>query len=160
MKTSIQFKDSPFLAAAEKRRVLEQWARFLKGGFDERRFTKGLYEHLIQRCGFIAHYNLSGFHDVYFGDPSATQRFLDQFDRAKGCLSVEYGDVQWINDGDYRDINGAMADAATGLLPGLRRMVLEREEAKARRELEQAEGNLKRVLAASDAGAATQREGD
>jgi hypothetical protein len=141
-----EFKDVRFMTAAEKKRVLRQWKLFLKSGFDARLFMKSLYHHLIQHCSFIAHYNLSGFYGVYFEDPSATQRFLDQFDRSKGCLSVEYG-YAWINDEDYRDINNAMVDAAAELLPTLRRMLKERETAKARQELEQAERRLKAVLA-------------
>ena len=142
-----EFKDVRFMTAAEKRKVLRQWVRFLKSGFETRFFMKSLYHHLIQHCSFIAHYNQGGFYGVYFEDPSATQRFLDQFDRSKGCLSVEYGYAWWINDEDYRDINNAMVDAATELLPALRGMLKERETAKARQELEQAERRLKAVLA-------------
>jgi len=107
---------------------------------------KSLYDHLIQHCSFIAHYNRGGFYAVYFEDPTNTQRFLDQFDRSKGCLSVEYGYAWWINDEDYRDINNAMVDATTGLLPELRHMLRERETAKARQEFEQAERRLKDIL--------------
>ena len=146
METSNQFKDVRFMTAAEQRRVLLQWVRFMKSGFDARHFMKSLYHHLIQHCSFICHYNLGGFYAVYFEDPSATQRFLDQFDRSKGCLSVEYGYAWWINDEDYRDINNAMVDATTGLLPELRHMLRERETAKARQEFEQAERRLKDIL--------------
>jgi hypothetical protein len=141
-----EFKDVRFMTAAEKSRVWRQWVRFMKSGFDARHFMKSLYDHLIQHCSFIAHYNRGGFYAVYFEDPSATQRFLDQFDRSKGCLSVEYGYAWWINDEDYRDINNAMVDATTGLLPELRHMLRERETAKARQEFEQAERRLKDIL--------------
>ena len=159
MKTAIQFKDVRFMTAAEKQKVLGHWTKFLEGGFDARHFTKSLYAFLIQHSSFIAHFNRAGFHAVYFEDPSATQRFLDQFDKSKGCRSVEYGDVGWINDEDYRDINGAMADAATAMMPELRRMLRDREVAKARREFEQAETRLKQILEARDAEPATQRKG-
>ena len=148
METSNQFKDVRFMTAAEKQKVLRQWVRFMKSGFDARHFMKSLYDHLIQHCSFIAHYNRGGFYAIYFDDPSATQRFLDQFDRSKGCLSVEYGYAWWINDEDYRDINNAMVDATTGLLPELRHMLRERETAKARQEFEQAERRLKDILTA------------
>ena len=148
METSNQFKDVRFMTAAEKMWVLRQWVRFMKSGFDARHFMKSLYDHLIQHCSFIAHYNRGGFYAVYFDDPSATQRFLDQFDWSKGCLSIEYGYAWWINDEDYRDINNAMVDATTGLLPELRRMLRERETAKARQEFEQAERRLKDILTA------------
>ena len=140
-----EFKDVRFMTAAEKSKVLRQWKRFLKSGFEARLFMKSLYHHLIQHCSFIAH-NLGGFYGVYFEDPSATQRFLDQFDRSKGCLSVEYGYAWWIKDEDYRDINNAMVDAAAELLQSLRGLLKERETAKARQELEQAERRLKAVL--------------
>jgi len=146
METNDQFKDVRFMTGEAKRRVLRQWVRFVKSGFDARHFTKSLYEHLIQHCSFIAHYNRSGFYAVYFVDPSATQRFLDQFDRSKDCLSVEYGYAWWINNEDYRDINGAMVDAAAELLPTLRHMLRDRETAQARQELEQAERRLRDVL--------------
>ena len=146
METVNQFKDVRFMTAAEKQRVLRQWVGFMKSGFNERHFMKSLYKHLIQHCSFIAHFNRGGFYAVYFEDPSATQRFLDQFDRSKGCLSVEYGYAWWINDEDYRDINNAMVDATTGLLPELRHMLRERETAKARQEFEQAERRLKDIL--------------
>ena len=147
MQTNEQFKDVRFMTGAEKMRVLRQWVRFMKSGFDARHFMKSLYHHLIQHCSFIANFNRQGMYSVYFVDPSATQRFLDQFDRSKGCLSVEYGDTGWLESEDYRDINNAMVDAPAELLPALRSMLKERETAKARQELEQAERRLKAVLA-------------
>lgn len=141
------FTDARFMSAAGKRRVLTDWARFLKSGFAEGRFTKALYEHLHLHCSFIAHFDRAGFFAFYFTDPSATQRFLDQFDKTKGCHSVEYGDAQWIGDDDYRDINVAMVDEASARLPGLRRTLKEREVAKARQEFEQAERRLAGLLA-------------
>ena len=142
-----QFKDARFMSAQEKRRVLGHWVKFLEGDFAATLFTASLYGHLSQRCAFVAHFDRAGFHAVYFKNPSDTQRFLDQFDRTQGCRSVEYGDAWWIDADGYRDINGAMVDEATGRLPGLRRMLREREVAKARMELATAEANLKRLMA-------------
>ena len=159
MKTSSQFKDARFMTAAEKQRVLRQWIGFMKSGFAARHFTKGLYGHLIQHCSFIAHFNRGGFHAVYFGNPSATQRFLDQFDRSKGCRSAEYGDAGLIDDEDYRDINGAMADLATAMMPALRRTLREREIAGARQELARSDERLRQLLATREAGPATPRGG-
>ena len=59
---------------------------------------------------------------------------------------MEYGYAWWMNDEDYRDINNAMVDAAAALMPALRGMLKERETAKARQALEQAERRLKTVL--------------
>jgi len=49
-----EFKDVRFMTAADKKKVLRQWVRFLKSGFDARLFMKSLYHHLIQHCSFIA----------------------------------------------------------------------------------------------------------
>jgi len=160
MKTTGQFKDARFMSAQEKRRVLGHWVKFLEGGFEARLFTASLYAHLSQRCAFVAHFDRAGFHAVYFKDPSATQRFLDQFDRAKGCRSVEYGETGWIDADDYRDINGAMVDEAMGRLPELRRMLREREVAKARQEFATAGANLKRLTAGGASESAPQGEGN
>ena len=151
----LQFSDVKFMSAIEKRRVLGHWVKFLESGFIPHSFTQDLYAHLINHASFIAHFNRRGFHQVYFADPSVTQRFLDQFDRAKGCRSVEYGDTGWISDADYRDINGAMVDAATERMGGLRRLTREREISKRRIELAMAEANLNRLLAGKDKTTAT-----
>ena len=74
---------------------------------------------------------------------------MDQFDRSTGCVSAEYGVASWLNKEDYRDINDAMVEVATGLLPELRRLLRERETANARQELAQAERRLNTLLAAS-----------
>ena len=132
-----QFTDAAFMSAAEKSNVLRAWLRFIKSRFAQRCFTRALYEHLIQHCGYVAHFSRGGFYDTYFQQPEATQRFLDQFDRSKGCLSVEYGGGWWFGGdrNEYHDINNAMVDAIQDLLPGLRQTL-------AARELERAEGRL------------------
>lgn len=120
--------DSEFMTAKEKAQVLKVWESFLRsllepdsgekvltdGGYlppnKFRRFTKALYEHLHQRCGFIAHYDRAGFFAEYFLDPEDTIRFLRQFDRDHGRGSVEYEGVDWWLKGDCTDINNAMID--------------------------------------------------
>jgi len=122
------FTDSPFMSAAEKRRVLRQWRRFLQtlardsgdGGRPFQAFGQALYDHLIQHCSFIAHYNRLGFFEHYFEHGDDTLRFLRQFDRRTNPdgLSTEYGWCCWLSD-DYRDINEAMRDVATELAPAI-----------------------------------------
>ena len=123
-------QDSKFMSAAEKERVLKAWKRFVKavaGGDREkmmRAFTKALYNHLIQHCSFIAHFNRHGFFDTYFTEPERTAKFFTQFDEEKGCVSVEYGMTFWIRGGndvsaEYYDINGAMVEAAAPYLQGI-----------------------------------------
>ena len=104
-------KSTKFMSAVEKEKALKDWQRFIESDFDKARFTKLLYNHLIQHCSFIAHYNQQGFYGTYFEDPERTTRFLQQFDKDHGCKSIEYGMDYWINNEDYRDINTAMVEA-------------------------------------------------
>ncbi|MDD5095437.1 MAG: hypothetical protein PHV74_13820 [Dehalococcoidia bacterium] len=125
--------DSEFMSAQEKRKVLHQWEVFLKGGLKREQFTRGLYNHLIQHCSFIAHYNLEGFYGVYFTSGEGIARFLHQFDtrnanKAGIPLSVEYGCTYWAK-GDYADINMAMIEAATPYIPSLLRSAGEEQKA-------------------------------
>ena len=103
-------KATKFMSADEKEKVLRDWQRFIESDFSQARFTKALYNHLIQHCSFIAHYNQSGFYGTYFEDPEDTIKFMKQFDKDKGCVSVEYGMKYWLNAEDYGDINTAMVE--------------------------------------------------
>jgi hypothetical protein len=114
-----QFKDTQFMTADEKRRVLNAWVRFLKGGLKWEQFTKALYEHLIMHCSFIAHYNRHGFYCTYFENPEDTIRFLSQFDPNGDRASVEYGWNSWLGD-DYEDINNAMCQVLRPFMDDLR----------------------------------------
>jgi len=104
-------KSTQYMSAAEKEKVLKDWQRFIESDFDKTRFTKPLYNHLIQHCSFIAHYSQAGFYDTYFEDPERTTKFMKQFDMDQGCISVEYGMKYWLTGEDYRDINTAMVEA-------------------------------------------------
>jgi hypothetical protein len=103
-------KSTKFMSAEEKGKVLKDWQRFIENDFDKAKFTKRLYNHLIQHCSFIAHYNQGGFYGTYFEDPEDTMKFIKQFDREQGCVSIEYGMTYWLNNDDYRDINTAMVE--------------------------------------------------
>lgn len=117
-------KSTKFMSADEKEKVLQDWQRFIESDFSQTRFTKVLYNHLIQHCSFIAHYNQAGFYGTYFEDPEDTMKFISQFDRDQDCVSVEYGMKYWLNNEDYRDINNAMVEAyepyKTEIYPQLR----------------------------------------
>jgi len=105
----MEFKDTQFLSAKGKEKVLRDWRRFLRDGLKFSEFTENLYNHLIQHCEFIAHYDRQGFYATYFVEPEDTIRFFSQFDKEKGNRSVEYG-VTWWLQGDYEDINKAMIE--------------------------------------------------
>lgn len=108
-KKKTAMKDVEFMTAEEKEKVLRQWKTFLKHGLQFKHFMPALYNHLIQHCSFIAHYDRQGFYDTYFETPTDTIRFFRQFDRDTGHESVEYGGAWWLN-GDYEDINKAMCE--------------------------------------------------
>lgn len=119
----VEFADVRFMSAREKAQVLRQWETFLKYGCKWEHFGKALYNHLIQHCSFIAHYDRAGFYGTYFHNGEDTARFMKQFDarEADGCgvpRSVEYGGTWWVN-GDYEDINKAMIEVAGKYIPGL-----------------------------------------
>lgn len=118
----LKFHDTEFMTAEEKRLVLRDWRAFIAGDFKRLAFTKRLYSHLILHCGFIAHYDQDGFYAHYFeAGTDRLQRFLDQFDRQKGCCSAEFGDAGWYSGPRYRDLSGAMVDAMTPYLKRIRR---------------------------------------
>jgi hypothetical protein len=111
------------MSAAEKERVLHQWELFLKSGLNKDKFTKSLYNHIIQHCEFIAHYDIHGFFDEYFTSGDGIARFLSQFDDRNGLpQSIEYGGTGWLtwsSTEDYHDINKAMVEVARKYIPGL-----------------------------------------
>jgi hypothetical protein len=112
-----EFRDVRFMTAAEKAGVLDDWERFLEQGFEMQYFTKPLYDHLIQHCSFIAHYDRGGFHDHYFGEKRNTGSFISQFTDG---VSAEYGMTYWLR-GDCADINEAMCDVMRKYAPDLKR---------------------------------------
>ena len=148
------FTDAQHMTAPQKRRILGDWVRFFETEMEFKRFTKRLYEHLIQHCSFIAHFNRHGFFDTYFANPEGLQDFLDQFDRSKGCVSTEYGMTYWIRDGNdvsaqYYDLNNALVDAIADMLPALREQARQRAVGAAREKLRAAERKLATLVARS-----------
>jgi len=137
--------DGQFMTAARKKAVLKDWVAFLNGGFRFEDFTKALYDHLTLSCSFIAHFNRLGFYETYFKDARQTARFLSQFDRTKGCVSVEYGDCHWIHKQGYEDLNGAMVSCIVRLLPDVKRRLASKEVEAAKASFDQARARLERA---------------
>ena len=102
--------DTKFMTGKEKEKVLKQWTTFVKNKFQFKHFTGPIYSHLIMHASFIAHYNRYGFYDEYFKEPEQTIRFMKQFDRREGAISVEYGTSGWLTDRDYSDLHEAMCE--------------------------------------------------
>ncbi len=119
--------DTKFMTAGEKRRVLRDWETFLKNGCRRQDFTKALYHQLIMNCSFIAHYDLAGFYETYFVEGDDTAHFLEQFDRSKGCRSIELGMDYWVLYPGMNDINNAMCDVASKYIPALTQIAESRQ---------------------------------
>ena len=116
----MEFKDVEFMTAKEKELVVKRWETFLKGGCQRKNFTKALYNHLIQHCSFIAHYDIDGFFGTYFENGEDKAHFLKQFDNRNGIpKSVEYGMIYWYTASDYSDINSEMCRVASKYIPQL-----------------------------------------
>jgi hypothetical protein len=120
--------------ATEKRRVLAQWQRFLQTlarryGDPNRclqAFGLSLYDHLVQHCSFIAHYNRHGFYTHYFESADSTIKFLNQFDESVNPdgLCAEYSMASWLK-GESADINTAMREVAGRYIHGVIAMASE-----------------------------------
>lgn len=99
------FKDVKFMTAKEKETVMTQWRGLIvaliggKHGASLRPyFKRALYHHLMQHCGYIAHFDEGGFFSEYFEVPEDTLRFFKHFTSEGQSYCHE----------DYRDINGMM----------------------------------------------------
>lgn len=113
-------KDAKFMTAVEKEKVLRSWERFLSSGCSKTQFSKALYQHLINHCSFIAHYNIDGFYSTYFEEGEDTVNFLSQFDNSNGVpKSIEYGWTLWYTDPEYNDLNSEMCRVGSKYVPVL-----------------------------------------
>ena len=110
----LDFKDSEFMTAREKRLVLANWKRFLKHGLKEKHFTKRLYNYLHLHLGFIAHYNIGGFYATYFEHGAEPIGFhATHFEHGADTIEFfkrfsETTQNYWAKD--YKDLNTAMLD--------------------------------------------------
>lgn len=107
-------KDSEFMSVGQKKRVLRQWGRFIEKGFSFELFTDAIYQHLSLHCGFIAHYNRSGFYSTYWN------RDFVAFSRKTGMLlrpvpNVFFNWEQFLSSfqcwGDWAPIGASMLHA-------------------------------------------------
>src|SRR5258708_25657910 len=101
------FRDVRFMSAAQKTTILRAWVRFMKSGLQFEQFTKGLYNHLIQHCSFIAHYNRAGFYSCYFEAGDSISLFFSQIYSRGLCFSAADRGHPLLS-GAYEDINPAI----------------------------------------------------
>lgn len=91
-----------FMTKEEKMKVITHFQKFLSSGCDEGAFTKALYQHLHLHCGFIAHYNISGFYESRFCGLDNVKMTLDGIIRSASHCNQ-----------DYADINACLAEIAS-----------------------------------------------
>ncbi|OPX89440.1 MAG: hypothetical protein A4E53_01517 [Pelotomaculum sp. PtaB.Bin104] len=105
-----KYSDTKFFTAKQKERAYKCFIRVLKERNIDK-IDKNLYEHLIQHCGFIAHYNIHGFKAEYSGGDF--RRFVEHFDRNSRVFANWN---HWIRE-EYADVNNDMVDLATAMAP-------------------------------------------
>jgi hypothetical protein len=119
--------DTKFLSAEGKKYILRQWKTFIKSGFNPGRFTETIYDHLHLHCGFIAHYNRSGFYYTYWNDevirfaadnsyePVPAPKVFYEWERFLKAFDIR---------GEHSDINTAMMIVLeNGLSDLIRRLI-------------------------------------
>jgi hypothetical protein len=74
--TTDRFSATPHSTAEEKARFCNDFARFVLGGFDRKRFTQKFYQRLSLIFGHIAHFNASGFWETWFSTPEQQRQFV------------------------------------------------------------------------------------
>jgi hypothetical protein len=123
-----KFSDTKFMSAADKEKVFVAFGRFVKSGFALSRFSKALYHHLYQHCGFDAKYTQRDFWEYYFFYFSRNgkwneevQEFFSYFistdDQMCGIFFSEgffpsIGEATRRYRRDHMDINFALSDIA------------------------------------------------
>lgn len=106
-----KMSDAEFMSASEKEKVIKQWASFIKSGFRFDMFTENLYKHLHLHCGYIAHYDKSGYYYTYWNDEViryARGNGNDTGPTPKTFYEWESFLDQFTIWGDYYDINVMM----------------------------------------------------
>ena len=109
------FKNTEFMTAREKELALKHWEKFLKQGLQKHHFTKRLYHHLYLHCGFIAHYDLSGFYSTYFEAGQDTERFFKHFciqSAQNHGANIDYGDLNTAMRAVYRQYQNTIEKQA------------------------------------------------
>lgn len=62
----LDFSSTKYMTDLEKKKIYINFVKFLNNHFKWSCFNKAIYKHLINSCGFIAHYNINEFYREYF----------------------------------------------------------------------------------------------
>lgn len=106
-----KYCDARYFTAEQKAKAFKCFERVLRTR-DIDKMDKNLYHHLIQHCGFSAHYDIHGFKAHYSGQNF--RAFVERFDRNSRLFQ---GWNHWVNLEGYEDINNDMVDLATAVAP-------------------------------------------
>lgn len=113
-----------FVATAEeKKRLYNQWVRFISNGFQRKDFTKGLYHYLTQHHGDYAHYSESSYYDDYFSAPDRAVGFMEWFIKEthihRSMAGVNRPTYAWQDLADA--MNAAMLSVAPAIVQALKK---------------------------------------
>lgn len=75
--TASQFTATKWDSAEDKAKFANHFIRFLESGFKRELFTHDFYRRLSLCFGHIAHYDINGFYETFFADPSDWKIFID-----------------------------------------------------------------------------------
>ena len=111
---------------ADEQQILEDWQRFITGGFRQGCYTERLHDFLCQGCAFIARRNRLTFWATFFNAEAIfLQMFLNQF--GGNGRSVDYNTHAWL-DGPAADLKQAMCREATRLYAPLLQVLEDLEQ--------------------------------
>lgn len=118
--------DEEHLEAADKQQILQDWQRFMAGGFRQSCFTERLYDFLCHSCAFITRRNRLTFWTTYFNAEAICLRlFLNQF--GGNGRSVDYNTQAWL-DGPAADLKQAMCQETARLYAPLLQVLEDLEQ--------------------------------
>jgi hypothetical protein len=131
--TGDQFTATKWEKAEKKATFARQFIRFVESDFDRKQFPHAFYVRLALTFSHIAHYNESGFYDVFFTATQDKRRFLRLTLRHTCC-----GDPAFT----YSDVERALQSwlFQTGVLKKYEQRLEEEKEAEERAELARLKG--------------------
>ena len=101
------FTPTQWATAEEKAKIANKLTRFILSGFQQAIFTKGMYQHLSNMFGHIAHYDINGFYATWFADIKSCRDWAEHItgswlsgigDPRFTWSDVETALIQWAKD--------------------------------------------------------------
>ncbi len=101
------FTPTQWASAEEKAKTANKLTKFILDGFEQASFSKGMYQHLSNMFGHIAHYDINGFYSTWFADIKSCRDWAEHVtgswlsgigDPRFTWSDVETALIQWIRD--------------------------------------------------------------